>query len=168
MSVCPGCKTTFDQRRPNHKYCSESCRYKVAAINRDAKAREKRLARMRTWGTENREKRRDYHYRRLYGLTLEEYNAMLAAQNGRCAVCGEEPKEHHRALAVDHDHVTGEIFGLLCTPCNKNLIGKIRRPELFERAADYLRNGSGRFVPEAFKKGQKRRRKTRKRTKRGS
>lgn len=127
-------------------------------MNRDAAAAERRKARMVNWNSANREHRRNYHYKRLYGITLAEYNEMLEAQKGSCAICGEPPKEHHRSLAVDHDHNTGEIFGLLCTPCNKNLIGRIRNPALFERAAEYLRNGSGKFVPEEFKKGQKKKR----------
>lgn len=157
---CCICGETFVKKKKNHKYCSENCRWKASVNNLSEKKRLERLARMRTWNHENRDKRRDYHYRRMFGLTLEEYNAMLETQSGCCAICGEPPKEHHRALAVDHDHGTGEIFGLLCTPCNKNLIGRIRNPELFEKAAEYLKKGTGRFVPEQFRKGPKKRRKT--------
>lgn len=90
-----------------------------------------------------------------FGITLEQYGEMLEKQNGVCAVCHKPPQEN-KAHAVDHDHKTGEIFGLLCHACNYRLIGRIRNPILFERAAEYLRNGSGLFVPPK----KKRRRKT--------
>ena len=52
-----------------------------------------------------------------YGITLEDYDAMLVAQGGGCALCQRFPNEGRR-LAVDHDHETGRIRGLLCNPCN--------------------------------------------------
>jgi Recombination endonuclease VII len=54
-----------------------------------------------------------------YGITLAEYDALLQAQNGRCAVC--ETKPTQKILHVDHDHVTGELRGLLCSACNTAL-----------------------------------------------
>ena len=56
---------------------------------------------------------RKSHLKRKYGLTLEEYDAMLEAQGGVCAICG-EPRPEERTLHVDHDHETGAIRGLLC------------------------------------------------------
>lgn len=60
---------------------------------------------------------------REYGLTLDDYNAMLRKQAHRCAVCrrAETVKGRGgqiRRLAVDHDHVTGAVRGLLCHRCN--------------------------------------------------
>ena len=54
-----------------------------------------------------------------YGITLDEYEEMLAGQNGVCASCGTPPSG--RKLSVDHDHETGVIRGLLCQPCNTAL-----------------------------------------------
>jgi hypothetical protein len=77
--------------------------------------------------------RKDYDLRRLYGITLAEYEAMVKKQNGRCAICDEES-----ALHVDHDHETGEVRGLLCQKCN-TAIGHLRHDEhLLRRAIDYL------------------------------
>ena len=67
---------------------------------------------------------RNYALKRYYGLSIETYNVMLAAQNGVCAICkGNEtyvPKGHGetKPLSVDHNHDTGAIRGLLCSNCN--------------------------------------------------
>lgn len=79
-----------------------------------------------------------------YGLSEDQYEAMLRQQNGVCAVCLRPPKA--RRLAVDHDHYTGLVRGLLCMGrdgCNRAVIGRRREPELFERAATYLRHPPG-------------------------
>ena len=78
-----------------------------------------------------------YSLRQLYGITIEQYEAMLAAQNRRCAICP-QPLEGRRAAHVDHDHKTGRIRGILCTSCNNGL-GRFRDdPALLRRAARYL------------------------------
>jgi hypothetical protein len=80
---------------------------------------------------------REYHLKRKYGITLEDYERMLEAQGGVCAICG-EPRPEERTLHVDHDHETGEVRGLLCFRCN-NALGDFREQyELFQKAADYL------------------------------
>jgi hypothetical protein len=63
-------------------------------------------------------KRADW-LRRKYGMTVGEYERLLAAQGGLCATC-RRPKAG-RALAVDHDHRTGKIRGILCQRCNNAL-----------------------------------------------
>lgn len=69
-----------------------------------------------------REKRRAREYRRLYGISSEQYAEMLAAQGGLCAICGEVDASAYAKLCVDHDHATGVVRGLLCRLCN-NAIG---------------------------------------------
>lgn len=56
---------------------------------------------------------------REYGLTHDEFLALLEAQGSVCAICGNG--EQQRALAVDHDHETGAVRGLLCDRCNPML-----------------------------------------------
>lgn len=64
--------------------------------------------------------------------------AMERAQGGRCLLCGEV-----KPLAVDHDHVTGAVRGLLCKGCNTG-IGLLREdPMLLRAAARYLESHRG-------------------------
>jgi hypothetical protein len=54
-----------------------------------------------------------------YGLTLEKYDVLLAAQSGVCAICGTpEPGGKGWSFSVDHDHLTGRVRALLCNVCN--------------------------------------------------
>lgn len=56
-----------------------------------------------------------------YGLTADQYDDLLRRQGGRCAICRAKPKS--KRLAVDHDHKTGAVRGLLCSRCNHDLLG---------------------------------------------
>lgn len=86
--------------------------------------------------------RRDGALGRLYRLLPGQYEELHIAQDGRCAVCG-LPESLVRSgrlltLAVDHDHRTGRIRGLLCNRCNL-LLGKVAdSPDLLRAAAAYL------------------------------
>lgn len=78
-----------------------------------------------------------------YGLTIEEFEARVAAQGGVCAICAGGPNDRHgtdrkKALAVDHCHATGSVRGLLCDNCNMG-IGMFRDdPSLLLAAIEYL------------------------------
>lgn len=97
----------------------------------DKEARQKRPTR-----PQNEDRYRDWRYRRAYGISLEQYNEMLEAQDGRCAVCAEPPSIQR--LHVDHDHRTGRVRGLLCMPCNR-AIGNLKDdPERVKRLLEYL------------------------------
>lgn len=71
-----------------------------------------------------------------YGLTITQYEAMLADQSGGCAICGTKPDG--KRLAIDHCHTTGKVRGLLCAPCNWGL-GYFRdNTNLLHKAVKYL------------------------------
>ena len=103
------------------------------------------------------QKRRNSYLLRRFGITLKQYDEILRKQGGGCAVCDAPPKPE-RAHAVDHDHKTGEIFGILCYRCNHRLIGRIRDGNLFTAAGLYLRKGTGLFVPAKKKKCKRKKR----------
>lgn len=72
-----------------------------------------------------------------YGITAEAYQMLLDHQDGLCAICRRPSKV--RRLAVDHDHQTGLVRGLLCRHCNYELLGWAKDdPGVFQRAIDYL------------------------------
>lgn len=74
---------------------------------------------------------------RQYGLTAEDYDALLERQNGVCAICFKPPKGKSR-LSVDHDHVTGRVRGLLCGPCNCSIGLLNEDADVFQSAINYL------------------------------
>lgn len=71
-----------------------------------------------------------------FGITLEDYDALLATQNGVCAICGLPP--NGKNLPVDHDHKTGKVRGLLCDRCNPMLGYAQDNMAILTRAIDYL------------------------------
>jgi hypothetical protein len=74
-----------------------------------------------------------------FDLTLDQYDILFRAQDGKCAICDAPQEQLTCALAVDHDHATGEIRGLLCGPCNKGL-GLFRdNPAYLLSAIQYLK-----------------------------
>ncbi len=65
---------------------------------------------------------RNSQYKRKYGITLADYNAMFEKQNGKCAICGSSAAgKVGQHFAVDHCHKTGKFRGLLCINCNGRL-----------------------------------------------
>jgi hypothetical protein len=96
-----------------------------------------KLERIKRWRHENQLKK-------TFGLSVEQFNAMLTKQNGVCAIC-EKPERAKsnarveiRRLAVDHCHTTGKVRALLCSACNTALGGFKDDPELLRKAAAYI------------------------------
>lgn len=73
-----------------------------------------------------------------YGLDYNDYEKLVEAQHGVCKIC-EHEQPHGWNLAVDHDHTTGRIRGLLCNTCNRALGLFGDRPAIIDRASDYLK-----------------------------
>lgn len=85
-----------------------------------------------------------------YGITPEQYVALVNRAAGRCEACGCPPGP--KGLGIDHDHKTGEVRGLLCDRCNL-AIGYFKDDvTLLERAIAYLKKHSleGVVVPDAL------------------
>jgi len=84
---------------------------------------------------------RNQHLKRLYGITLDDYNQMLTEQNDCCAICKTtEPGGKHGKFMVDHCHDTGKVRGLLCKRCNIGLGEFNDDTSLLEKAVLYLRS----------------------------
>ena len=115
-----------------------------------AKNRVKAIANVKRWQQENAEHVRAYrrehnasrtreiragHLRRTFGLSLDDYDAMLAAQGGGCAICGEQPMA---GQSLHIDHLGDVVRGILCIRCN-NALGLLKEDtELVGIARDYI------------------------------
>lgn len=105
-SICKKCKMTGTYKwREEHR----------DQYNQTQRAFQKRACPERRYGTE---------IKRRYGCTLEQYNVMLIAQGGACAICKKlhNPAEKKGRLYVDHCHTTEVVRALLCGACN-SMIG---------------------------------------------
>lgn len=103
---------------------------------------------------ERNRRERDRRFRARYGIGIDEYDRMLEAQGGVCAICskgqtaprkgrGKAVRRAAPRLAVDHDHLSGRVRGLLCSNCNHRLIGRWKDPAVLRAAADYLERTGG-------------------------
>lgn len=109
---------------------------------------------MREWSARNRDRIRGYNndestFRasrnttcKRYGITPEDYESMLADQDGVCAICHEPETLIRRgtvcSLTIDHDHMTGKVRGLLCNNCNRALGLFNDNQKILRSAAEYL------------------------------
>lgn len=82
----------------------------------------------------------------VYGLGPGDYQRLYELQDGRCAICTRATGLTKR-LAVDHDHETGEVRGLLDSVCNRMLGHARDNPGFFLRAAKYLEDPPARQLP---------------------
>lgn len=87
-------------------------------------------------------KHRAQRLKYMYGISQDEYEAMLLEQNGLCAICSGKCKRGN--MGVDHCHATGIVRGLLCENCNRALGLMKDSPELLQRAASYLEKSMAR------------------------
>lgn len=71
-----------------------------------------------------------------YALSVDQYNTMLQQQNNKCAICKEI---FSSKICVDHNHTTGKVRSLLCTPCNVGLGFFKENAETLTKAIEYLK-----------------------------
>lgn len=88
------------------------------------------------WSQESRDER----LQRQYAITEEQYLAIFKKQEGRCAICN--CHQHYQRLAVDHDHKTGMVRGLLCTNCNRGLGRFFDSAIRLAAAANYIKRAN--------------------------
>jgi hypothetical protein len=142
--------------RDGRSYTCRSCSKAYRTRNRQ-RLTDYRLG----WVEQNREHvsavSRARGLRRRFGMTVDQYDALLIAQGGTCAMCDKTPEQNGRALAVDHDHTCCPdrmktcgacIRGLLCTVCN-NRLGILEDRDFVAAATMYL-NGSRYMAPRCM------------------
>lgn len=86
----------------------------------------------------NPEQVRKKRLRKNYKMSLEDYDRLYVAQQGKCAICGVHQRDLQKPLFVDHDHTTKDIRGLLCQQCNLGLGAFYDNPDLLIKASEYL------------------------------
>lgn len=136
----------------------DAYREKKAEYAKTPEQREKRRQYMAKWREANREKHNQYSRNRYtqrkddpefktqsrsyllkmkYGITHDDYERMLAAQNGKCLICETNtPGKNSKHFHIDHCHTTGRVRGLLCAYCNTG-IGWFER--YAEKAEKYVK-----------------------------
>jgi hypothetical protein len=125
MSECSGCHRETDEFYEfNGRQHGQRCKECVKMANKRRYHRDPDKA----WAATMKRK---------YGITPEQYDDMLEAQDHRCYIC---ERKSRRRLAVDHDHRTWLVRGLLCHTCNY-LLGTLNdNARLMTRAGEYLAN----------------------------
>ena len=123
---------------------------KVREINRKSQSRLEYRSRNKVYQQEYRERNREIlvmkERERRFGITHAEYAALHKNQSGLCAIC-QQPERQKRSgkvksLAVDHDHKTGAVRGLLCSDCNTG-IGKLKDDcAILDSAIRYLKGSN--------------------------
>jgi hypothetical protein len=117
--------------------------------------RQQQNQRSKAWRERNPEwsKRchKNWQLKFLYGISVNQYDALVKKQNGKCAICGRPPHGERRNqifLNVDHDHTTGNIRGLLCNSCNLVLGNIDDNQEWLRNAIDYLNREPEIIIPK--------------------
>lgn len=95
-------------------------------------------ARHKEYNKRTMKKQEEARLIRKYGVTPELYNKLFTQQDGRCLICDTPQSELNSSLHVDHNHVTGEVRGLLCRRCNL-FLGNIGDDiQILLKAIEYL------------------------------
>ena len=157
MRVCqaPDCNEEFE-----HKICTKCGKHKPIGEfgkqsatkdglkywckfcdREDAKVRGRTYKRSRQY--------RNNHLMFQYGISLEQYEAMYLAQDGKCACCSNPETRAHpvyggiQRLSVDHNHVTNKVRGLLCARCNLSIGALGEDLDLLRSIISYLETHNG-------------------------
>jgi len=132
--------------KKREKYANdEQCRKKIIKAGKEHRLK-------------NKERDRWARIKNKYNITKEEWERIYQDQNGKCFICERTEKQiknsHSKYLAVDHEHNTGKIRGLLCTNCNRQLSAFLKDdPKIILRVYEYLiRETAYGIVPEKIKK----------------
>lgn len=83
-------------------------------------------------------KNRDIILRKTFGLSIEQYNSILEIQEWKCPICNVPYENSPKSFAVDHDHASGKVRGILCGLCNPGIGYFKDNPSHLRMAAKYL------------------------------
>lgn len=158
--ICCKCKTEKDnkyfakdncQKDKLHSYCKECVNIiskKYYYKNKEkiqkrmnkysSEHREQKREYAKTWYIKNKDRKKEYHIRKAFGIDISKYNIILKNQNNKCAICDIDNNNLNRSLVIDHCHKTGKIRGLLCGRCNL-MLGNIKdNKNILKKMIKYL------------------------------
>lgn len=150
MKTCNKCgiekpKSRFYKNKTTKDGLQHWCKICMGANNKEhrntlgGKESYKRSRRKYLKTTKGKKTNKNNHLKCAYGITLKDYTQILEEQECVCAICGaDDPGGGNNHFHVDHNHITGEIRGLLCINCNRGLGGFKDNIETILRAAQYL------------------------------
>src|SRR3990167_4704807 len=140
-------KTTPAKRTARSLYYYKN-REQILEINKTPIVKQQRKLVRDSWGKRNPEKQRraifKCYLKRTYNLTLEQHEELLKKQNNLCAICQkpefivDKRSGKIKKLAVDHNHKTGQVRGMLCINCNKGIGHFYENPKTLKQAIKYL------------------------------
>ena len=123
-TILEKCKKYKREHKDDPDYKCRKKKYRERSRDKDIRRtiiwRSNNIDKIESWKIRYKDRKYDKYYKVKYNLTLIEYNKLLEEQNGVCLICGGINKNNRR-LTVDHNHVTGDVRGLLCTRCNSAL-----------------------------------------------
>lgn len=135
MKKCPMCNKEKDKDAFNKNRASRDGLCTYCQSCRSSYRRTKYENQVGRYRSENMKK--------LYGLSIPDYNAILISQGGKCAICkSTNPNGRGSNFHVDHDHSTGKIRALLCVNCNTAIGLFHENTVLMEKAIEYLKKHS--------------------------
>lgn len=155
MKKCSGCNLLLDFdkfRKDKHNkdgldyYCKicksskEKHRHQMSPEIRKGINDRWKDKRRKYYSDEDRKRKyKDLELQRTFGITIDSFEELLSKQKGVCSICKDDEKSiRNKHLAVDHDHTTGKVRGLLCSNCNR-AIGLLKdNIQIIRRAAEYL------------------------------
>jgi hypothetical protein len=141
-----GCEKHQDDFHFKKKKGTYESECKACANDRSRRYREANRDKISEQRKQYREENKEDHLhkkwvrslRSQYGITESEYLDILSSQNGACAICGTSESNSTKRFAVDHNHDTGEVRGVLCSSCNLGLGNLGDSPERLLSAFRYL------------------------------
>ena len=140
VHVCPQCE---QEKARSEFYLKKNIQKRSGLLERVVPCKECHKRNRKDNYELYRDKQENWRLNHFYGIDKDEYNRMLEEQGGTCMICnkaGDIRKKDSRpiALAVDHNHETGKIRGLLCLNCNSG-IGKLGdSTDILRKAIEYL------------------------------
>jgi hypothetical protein len=135
--------SAFHRSKTSQDGCASMCKGCMKEYRLEHYRRRKENGEERAFNQSRRRYLKSLNLQYNFGITVEDYEAMLQAQQGACAICKKPETSTNkfgkpRDLAVDHDHRSGKVRGLLCCQCNQGLGAFQDCPELLSKAIVYL------------------------------